>query len=534
MINKELFIPNICEKYPAELLENRVTAEGNLCGMLLKDLTRYDDLSANDINTDSMVTRDGRFLFSVGKTLRVKGFALLDEVSLLSNLDEESLEKIQQFGGYKVLEHLMDIQDDKNWDATLDLVTKGNVLMRLYRNGFNPLQEFDKPIIDKTSKKTCRTPLELFKSFNSQEVLAYYEEKVASCSTAVRSDMITSDSYLDFDEGFIERLRAGAEMGVSFGSAGTDINGDNIRTFSFLSNDLLGYKHGTLNGIAAASGVGKSTIAITMIFSLIAQGEKVLIINNEMSLSDYQCMMLVWIANRVFNKYTLTKKKLMSGNLSDDDLELISKIREYWRAHYAKSIKIVTLTDANMNLSMQVAKKEILRNNVTTVLLDTFKLTIDANARDNFWMQLVEDCREYTKLCVRYDIIGLMTIQLAIASTGQLFLDASCLSNSKAIKETLSTLLICRNLYYEQEAIEGSPYYISPFRHVLKNGTWTEEKVELDPADNYIVLFVDKNRRGIDSSSSGIAYILKKRLDWAVFKESAKCRPVRKNINSKN
>lgn len=532
MIDRTMFIPKIVETYPAELLENRLTIEGNLCGMLLKDLTRFDELSA-DVSSDTMITKDGRFLFGIGKSLRGKGFAVLDEVTLLSNMDQESIDRINGFGGYKVIEHLMAIQTDKNWEAALDSVVKSNILLRLYRNGFNPLQEFIPHKSDLKTGKECATPLELFKNWNSQEVLAYYEEKIASCSTDVKSDMITSDSYLDFDEGFIQGLQAGVEMGVSFGSAGTDIDGNQIRTFSFLSSDLLGYKRGTLNGIAAASGVGKSSIAITIAFSLLAQGEKVLIINNEMSISDYKCMMLVWIANRVFGKYSLTKKKLMSGNLSEDDLKLIEQVRQYWREHYAKRLKIVTLTDSNMKLSMQIAKKEVLRNGITVVLLDTFKLTIDANARENFWMQLVEDCREYTKLCVKYNLIGILTMQLAIASTGQLFLDASCLSNSRAVKETLSTLVLLRNLY-PQECLEGSNYYIGPFRHVLKNGKWEEEKVELDPNDNYIVLFIDKNRRGIDTPSSGIAYLLKKRLDWAVFKESAKCRPVHKNINARD
>lgn len=527
-INKDAFIPGILDKYPERLLEGRVTAEGNFCGLLLKDLTRYDDIGA-DVVSENMVTKDGRFLFNIGKNLRMKGFAVLDEVSLLSNIDEGSAERIAAMGGYKTINHLMEVLTEKNWDAVFDTLLKGNVLLRLYDNGFNSLQDF-RPAKRDEKGNAFKCPLDLFKTWNSQEVLAYYEEKVASCSTDVRSDMITSDSYLDFDEDFISGLQKGVESGTSFGSAGVDIDGNNIRTFSYLSNDLLGYKHGTLNGIGAASGVGKSSVCITIIFSLIAQGEKVLIINNEMSISDYKCMMLVWIANRVFNRNSLTKKKLMSGNLNVDDLELIAKIRTYWREHYAKSLKIVTLTDANMKLSMQIAKKEILRNGITTVLLDTFKLTIDSNARENFWMQLVEDCRQYTKLCVKYNVIGLLTIQLAIATTGQLFLDASCLSNSKAIKETLSTLILLRNAY-PIELVEGSPYYLAPFWHVQKDGKWVEEPQQVDMNENYTVLFVDKNRRGVDTGSNGIAYLLKKRLDYAVFKESAKCRPVHKNIS---
>lgn len=539
MIDKDIFVTGAADKIPEELLTNRMTIEGNLCGLLLRDLLKYDDIKTDITNTE-MYTRDGRFLYGLGMRLREKGFERVDEVTLLSNLNEDENNRVQAMGGYRAIEHLMNILNDRNWEAVLDEVLKSNILIRLYKQGFNCLKPFDIPVKETDGSAEYKTPYDLFyrkrKAFNSQEVLSYYEEHLASCATDVRSDMITDDTYLDFDDAFIKKLQNREEMGVSFGSAGADIDGQDIRTFPYLSNDLLGYKHGTLNGIAAASGVGKSTYCITVLFSLLNAGEKVLIINNEMTVSDYQCMMLVWIANRVFKRSSLTKKKLMSGVFNEDDLKLIAQVKNYWRQHYAKSVKIVTLSDANMKLSMQIAKKEIARNGVTTVLLDTFKLTIDANARENFWMQLVEDCRDFTKLCASKDIIGLMTIQLAISTTGQLFLDASCLSNSKAIKETLSSLILIRKCYPE-ELIEGSPYYLAPFWHKKdeQTGRWIEATPDnISPVDNYIVVFVDKNRRGIDSGSSGIAYLMKQQLDYAVFKESAKCRPVHKNINMKN
>ena len=90
---------------------------------------------------------------------------------------------------------------------------------------------------------------------------------------------------------------------------------------------------------------------------------------------------------------------------------------------------------------------------------------------------------------------------------------------------------------YPEELLEGSPYYLAPFWHKKDEATgkWIEATPDnISPVDNYIVVFVDKNRRGIDSGSSGIAYLMKQQLDYAVFKESAKCRPVHKNINAKN
>ena len=116
MINRDVFITGTVDKIPEELLENRITIEGNLCGLLLRDLLRYDDIGM-DITKSEMYTRDGRFLYNLGARLREKGFEKVDEVTLLSNLGEDELNRVQAMGGYRIIEHLMNILDDRNWDA---------------------------------------------------------------------------------------------------------------------------------------------------------------------------------------------------------------------------------------------------------------------------------------------------------------------------------------------------------------------------------------------------------------------------------
>ena len=44
MLNKEQFVVGITEKYPEELLEGRMTIEGNYLACLFSDLTYYDDI----------------------------------------------------------------------------------------------------------------------------------------------------------------------------------------------------------------------------------------------------------------------------------------------------------------------------------------------------------------------------------------------------------------------------------------------------------------------------------------------------------
>ena len=67
MVNKEAFIAGICDKIDERLLEDRVTVEGNAVSIFLQDLTNYNDIN---YKPEDFLTKDGRFLFCVGKSLR--------------------------------------------------------------------------------------------------------------------------------------------------------------------------------------------------------------------------------------------------------------------------------------------------------------------------------------------------------------------------------------------------------------------------------------------------------------------------------
>ena len=373
-------------------------------------------------------------------------------------------------------------------------------------------------------------PYKLFDKFSSQEVLDFYESQLSTLGT-VSSNKIIDEGYIDFDEDFINGLESGEEVGVSFGDAGLDVNGNKISTFPFLSNNILGLKSGTLSAFGAHSGVGKTTFMIGILMSLVEKGEKILIVSNEMGLSDFKQGFLIWILYRYFDYKKLPKKKLASGNLSDEDKEMIKKAREYWRKNYAKEIKMVALSDADAKLTCRIIKKHIQRDGISTFLVDTFKITTSNGTGDNFWLQLVVDSKDLDAIAKRYNVIGLMTIQLAINSLGRLWMDASALSNSRAVKEILSNLILFRKIYPE-ELVAGSPYDLQPFRSVKNGDTWVEEPYLPDPSNVYRCLFVEKSRRGIDSGDSGVAYLVRYDGDHCTFYESAKCRPTHKVMNT--
>ena len=481
MLDKSLFIPGIVEKYPEELLENRLTTEGNVVGTILGDLTLLDDVV---LQPSDFVTKDGRFLFGLCKTLREKHYTLIDEVTVLSNVNEEVKEKIDEIGGWKPIQHLIDVSDIKNWDAVLDNLNKNNVLFKLYSNGFNL---FSKVKLD-NGKEIA--PLEMFEHWTSAEVIDWYESKLSGFGT-VTSNKIIGDEVIDFDDAFIESLSKQENLGISFGDAGYDVNGNKISTFPFMSSNILGLKRGTLSAFSGHSGTGKSTYMVGIIMSLIERGEKVLIVNNEMGAKDIKTLFLVWLLSRYFNYWKLPK------------------------------------------LTCQIIKKYILREGFTTFVVDTFKLDVSDNKNDAFWMKLIVDSRSLEAITKRYNIIGIITIQLAANSLNRLWMDSNCLSNSKGVKEILSNLIMMRKAFPE-ELTEGSPYYIHPFRSKQdeKTGEWIEEPYTADPTNVWRIMFVDKSRSGADSSDTGVAYLVRYNGDFCSFYETAKCRPTRKLMNT--
>ena len=127
------FISGITEKYPIELLEGRLTVEGNVIGCLYKDPLLIDDC---DFSSNDFITKDGYFYYGLAKYLRKKGYAIFDEVTIMTSTPENTLNAFQERGGYEAIKHLADIINLKNADTYLDNLYRENIILGLYRDGF--------------------------------------------------------------------------------------------------------------------------------------------------------------------------------------------------------------------------------------------------------------------------------------------------------------------------------------------------------------------------------------------------------------
>ena len=511
-IDKSLFIAGVCEKYPEELLEKRVEIEGNCIACLAKDILLLDE---NNFKKEQWITKDGRFYFELLKHLRSCGINTVDEISILSNCSEKILDAFNSRGAYDSLDQMMSIITLNNWESFCDQLYRENLLLDLYKTGFDLFSE-----VEINGKKI--KPIALFRKMTSEQVVDFYETQLSSFEVGQSSKILEEDDITLSDE-WLFSLESGETLGTPFDTAGNDINGETINCFPFLSKQTLGVHDGTLSFMTAFSSTGKSTWLITLMMSQMYYGKNVLLISNEENKSSFESKFMSFILSRYNRYYKLSKSNLESGNFSEEDKRQIKIAQKYWNENFKGKCHFVSMNCTDIKVVAKKAREYVLKKGVNLVIFDTFKLSEDSFSGERTDLAMVRDSRELFNLARKYNIPVIATAQLAERFKGNLFLSAAHIGGAKAIKEICSVLLEMRRVYPD-ELDSKSKYYIRPFRRKNVNGKWIEEEFEPNPSNSYAVLFAEKNRFGNDSSN-GEAYLLQFVGSQSVFKETAFCRP---------
>lgn len=472
-----------------------------------------DDL---DLKKEDFITNDGRFYFGMLTQLRKKGFYSLDEVTILSNMNDEVIERYEVCGGWESIQHQIDIINDKNFDTYIDILYRENIMLHMVDDGIDLLHA-----VDINGKKVVL--LKLFRKMDADSVQDWWDARITSYGTGYSSKVLEEEE-IDFDDEFIDNCKEGLENGVPFDIAGYDINGEEMNCFPFLSRQINGILEGTTTMMGGYSSAGKSTWWITVLMSLLHYDRKILIISNEENIKKFKIKFMVWLLGKRNRYFKLTKKKMTSGDISTESRKQLTDVQKYWRENYKGRVKFIAIADADMSLVKKKIRENVLRYGYDTVLYDTFKIQGGdiSSARQD--LSLVRDSRELDKLAKKYNIIMLASVQLAEYTKGKLFLDASILSNAKQIKEQLENLFLMRTVYTE-ELDEKSRYYCHPFRLKKVNDKWIEEEYKPDTSAVWRMVFTEKCRTGANSSDNGCAYLLKYDGDHCIFRETCQCRP---------
>ena len=480
---------------------------------MFKDMLLLDDL---ELKKEDFITNDGRFYFGLLTQLRKKNFYSLDEITILSNMNDEVIERYEACGGWESIQHQIDIINDKNFDTYIDILYRENIMLHMYDDGIDLLHT-----VDVNGKKVVL--LKLFRKMDADSVQDWWDARIASYGTGY-SSKILEEEEIDFDDEFIDNCEEGLENGVPFDIAGYDVNGEEINCFPFLTRQTMGLLEGTLTMLAGFSSAGKSTWFVTVIMALLFHGRKVLIISNEERVKKFKAKFMVWLLGKRNRYFKLSKSKFLSGDINEESRKQLADVQKFWRENYKGKLKFISIADADMSVVKKKIRENALRYGYDTVLYDTFKIQEKDFSGQRQDLALVRDSRELDKIGKKYNLIMLASVQLAEYMRGKLFLDSSVLSNSKQIKEILEGLFLMRTVY-DEELDEKSKYYCHPFRLKKVDDKWIEEEYKPDRNAVWRILFVEKTRNGRNSSDTGCAYLLKYDGDHCIFRETCQCRP---------
>lgn len=513
-LNKNDFVVGVVDKYPEELLKGRVNTESCVIGCILKDVILIDDI---EMTAKDFLTVDGRYYFSLASHLRKIGLNVLDEVGVTANITEEMSGAWEERGGWATVENVVGVIDLANFEKYCDDLCKYNLLIKLHNDGFNLFTE-----INDNGKKY--RPIDLFERFDAEQVSDWYESRLANIGLNYAKSVI-EDEELDIDDIFIAECEEGVNAGISFEHMGMNEDGTPINALSFLSKQVNGLPEAGTSVIAGYSNCGKSTISLTIILGLLYQDRKVCIISNEERISRYKEKFLLIILAKFFKYYSLTRKKLSTGNISEEDRKMIAKAQKYWRDNYKGRVHFVGIPDADPSLLKRKIKDLALRKGYDTFYYDTMKISFtEDNKQTKEYMAMIQQSRDINTLAQKYNLLILYSMQMTLNSLGKLWCDPSLLSTSKQTTEIMENLFMMRNVFREELSAK-SKYYLRPFRREYINGKWITKEYEPDPDANYRVMFVSKCRQGTTSDSDGIAYLLKFDGAHATFSEQAFCYP---------
>lgn len=451
------------DEYPSQLVENRNTIEASFIFCLWKNPELYGDY---EIQADKdFLTDDGKFYYSLGYEMYKKGYKSFDDASVYSYIEDKEILKngFMRRGGYKTVEEIKQILNVDNVDTYYDELIKSNILLNLYDKGFNVLNELDK-----------------FKKMTTSQVYKYFEYQLDNVFLKRGSEIKIED--LDITDEFINESHAGIERGLSYASA-----------CPLLNYHTLGLHRGSVQVFAGFSGTGKSSFCVhSYVLPILDQGEKVVIIANEMNKRAWQHIFLSTILSQKLNYFGLTRKKQKIGGFNEEQLKMLQKAKEYYEKHYKDRIKFVKIYDYSIEDVKRIMRK-MSKQGFCYFIYDTFKPENASSA--TVTGDLIEASKQLLQVAEKENICIIITMQLAIYMENTRYLTASTLANAKAVKEVVSELILMRPLW--EDEFPGEKYDVKPYKYkkdLSGNTTRIKEEIKLNPDKKYRLLFLDKTR----------------------------------------
>ncbi len=458
--------------YPAELTVGRNIVEATFAMCLWKNPDLYNDYEKINENGDqTLITQDGKFYFSLGKQIWKQGYKSIDHVTVETYLKgKPALRKsFEGKGGMRMVDDMRSTVTPENIDASYDSLVKLNYLMWLHDQGFNLTPHINR-----------------FLNMPSHEIYDFYERAFNDGSLATGHDI--NIKPLKIDDAYIDKCIKGNVRGIAYG-----------KVCNILNYLTLGLPKGDLYMLAGYSGVGKSSFVFeNYILPISCKGIKCAIISNEMKEESFQDLLMIHILTQDLGYWGLNRKLLKQGELNDENIEMLNRAKQISVEKYG-NIKFSKLFDNDFRKIRKITR-QLARDGFEVIFYDTMKS--EDNANDIMWQQLLIQSRKLFQLASKENISIIASYQLALHTLNKRYLDASCLSNAKQIKEVFSEMVYLRPLWddeYTGEKNDVKPYVL---QHD-ESGKYGKVEISfaLEPDKKYVVAFLDKTRNDKDGQT---------------------------------
>ena len=443
---------------------DREQTEASFVFCLWKDPQRYDDYKTVNEGTDkTLICEEPLFYFLIGRGIRRQGFQTIDNITVDTYLaDKPTLRKhFEELNGWRACKAMMDLVDPDNTDGFLDQINKMNTLKILATRYDDMLSHPEK-----------------FEHSTNEEVYEAFE--YMNNSVALTTGHDSKVESLVADASYIDKLDSGMDVGLQYD-----------KVAKILNNLTMGLPIGDMYLLAAHSGNFKTSFLFNNIVVPVAEnGYKVCIISNEMTLDAYKNLLLIYVLTNDLDYWGITRKKLKAGHFNDEQKEMLLKATKIEEEKY-KNIQFVKMFESRTNSLTKYIKK-LARSGTKCFIYDTLKVSDDTND-ETMWQSLLMDSRRIFQTVNKERVCFVASFQLALYTTNQRYLDATCLSSSKQIKEVVSELCAQRILW--QDEYTGEKYDCEPYRYKkTDSGKYVKMPVTLDKEKTYVVVFLDKTR----------------------------------------
>lgn len=445
--------------------EYKVTAEANVVSILYKepDLLRETNLVLEEFSNNVW-----RVFFTIASDLvLVEKKNSLDQITVNLYLEKHKklLAKVEEYGGYAMIESAMTYVKAENFDGYLRELRKHNALCRLVKLGFPVSSERLADFHDMTAE-------EIYNEYN-----AYLNDTFVNIDQDVKSYDISDG----IDE-LIEELDQGLAIGLPYSN------------MPIITKETGGLYLGSITLVGGLSNVGKSTFARTSILpSIIKNKEPIVIMLNEDGLKKWQRELLVFVANNIIG-FDLQKYVVRDGKYTKDVKQTLKDaaqwIKEQTQNHI---ITVVPFQKYQTEKAIKVIRK-FSSMGVKQFLLDTYKMDA-GKVSDNSWLEMQQNMVEINDV-VKPEANNLhimITFQLAKGSVKQRYYTQDNIGVSKNIIDPASTCIMIRDLYDDEKTGESRELHV--YRLEGKNGK-TKIPVKLEKDKRYQILFIIKNREG--------------------------------------